>query len=57
MTKEQYISNLHDSFVNFINHTLSLADMLILLPQATYMKNKKVYIVEKKDAKNEESNI
>ena len=35
MTKEQYISNLHDSFVDFINHILSLADMLILLPQAT----------------------
>lgn len=35
MTKEQYISNLHDSFVNFINYMLTLATDLIMLPQAT----------------------
>lgn len=35
MTKEQYISNLHDSFVNFINYMLTLAAKLIMLPQAT----------------------
>ena len=35
MNQQQYISNLHDSFVNFINHMLSLADKLIMLPQAT----------------------
>ena len=35
MPQQQYILNLHDGFVNFINHILSLADMLIVLPQAT----------------------
>ncbi|MBO4602842.1 MAG: hypothetical protein J5651_06755 [Salinivirgaceae bacterium] len=61
MTKEQYISNLHDSFVNFINHILSLADMLILLPQATdYDKREldKVKLMLKgKDAKSIEKEL
>ena len=35
MTQQQYISNLHDSFVNFINYMLTLATDLIMLPQAT----------------------
>ena len=35
MTQQQYISNLHDSFVNFINYMLTLAAELIMLPQAT----------------------
>ena len=35
MTKDQYISNLHDGFVNFINYMLTLAAKLIMLPQAT----------------------
>lgn len=35
MTQQQYISNLHDSFVNFINYMLTLAAKLIMLPQAT----------------------
>ena len=35
MTQQQYISNLHNGFVNFINHMLTLAAKLIMLPQAT----------------------
>lgn len=35
MTQQQYISNLHDGFVNFINYMLTLATKLIMLPQAT----------------------
>ena len=35
MTKEQYISTLHDSFVNFINYMFTLATKLIMMPQAT----------------------
>ena len=35
MTQQQYISNLHDGFVNFINYMLTLAAKLIMLPQAT----------------------
>ena len=61
MTKEQYISNLHDSFVNFINHILSLADMLILLPQATdYDKrelDKVKLMLKSKDAKSIEKEL
>ena len=54
MTKEQYISNWHDNFVNYIKNMLALADWLIMLPQATDRKTiKEVYIVEKKDAKND----
>ena len=59
MTKEQYISNLQDSFVNFINYIFSLADMLTLLSQATdydkreldkvklMLKNKEAKSIEK----------
>lgn len=35
MTQQQYISNLHDQYVNFINYVFSLADSLINLSQAT----------------------
>lgn len=35
MTKQQYILNLYDGFVNFTRHILSLADMLVAMPQAT----------------------
>ena len=35
MTKQQYILDLHDGFVNFINYMLTLAAKLIMLPQAT----------------------
>ena len=35
MTQQQYISNLRDDFVNFINYMLTLATDLIMLPQAT----------------------
>lgn len=35
MTHQQYISNLHDSFVNFINRMFSLADGFVNMPQVT----------------------
>lgn len=41
-TQQQYIANLHDSFVKYINDTMSLINALMVIPQATEA-DKKVF--------------
>lgn len=61
MTHQQYISNLHDSFVNFINRMFSLADGFVNMPQVTdYDKqelDKVKLLLKSKDAESIEKEL